>query len=101
MSYLHCPTCSRAYNVTREAACPACGIRANAPRDPVDEIVQAAKELARAIERATTEQLLAARHALRGEIGLRALLAPPAAPKPAKPRLLERVMFGLRGLLAT
>ena len=95
MSYLHCPTCARAYNVARDPVCPAC------PRDPIADIVDAARALARAIERATTEQLLAARHALRGEAPLRALLAPPVAVAPRRPRLLERVMFGLRGLLTT
>ena len=93
MSYLHCPTCSRAYNVAREPECPSC------PRDTVADIVQAARALARAIERATTEQLPAARHALRGELPLRALLAPPVAVA-RKPRLVERIVFGLRGLLA-
>lgn len=61
MSYLHCPTCQRAYNVANLAACPACGVRVGAPADPVDDIVTMAEQLRRAVARATPEQLEAAR----------------------------------------
>jgi len=61
MSYLHCPTCRRAYNVGRVSACPHCGIRPGAPEDPVDDVVGSASQLAQAIARATPAQLAEAR----------------------------------------
>lgn len=60
MSYLHCPTCSCAYNVSDQPACPRCGIRAGAPEDPTDDVVAAVEQLARAMARATPSQIAAA-----------------------------------------
>ncbi len=60
MSYLHCPTCRCAYNVATQPACPSCGVRAGTPADPTDAVVAAAEQLARAIARATPDQLAAA-----------------------------------------
>jgi len=60
-SYLHCPACGRAYNVTREVACPNCRLRPGAPpADPTEDVVSAAEQLARALARATPAQLAAA-----------------------------------------
>jgi hypothetical protein len=71
VSYLHCPTCQRAYNVAREPACPSCGVRPGTPADPVADVIDAAEQLARAINRATPDQLAAAGAA----IGARTRLA--------------------------
>lgn len=60
MSYLHCPSCRCAYNVATQPACPSCGVRAGTPADPTDDVVAAAEQLARAIARATPDQLAAA-----------------------------------------
>ena len=54
MSYLHCPRCHHAYNVATQPACPSCIV------DPTDEVVAAAEQLARAMARATPEQVAAA-----------------------------------------
>jgi len=59
MSYLHCPVCSRAFNLARHPACPHCPVAA-APVDPVAELVAAAESLARALAQATPEQRAAA-----------------------------------------
>lgn len=56
MSYLHCPTCKRAYNLAASPACPSCGAAAGTPEDPTDDIVSAAEQLARALGRASDEQ---------------------------------------------
>lgn len=65
MSYLHCPTCRRAYNLAVEPACPSCGVRPGAPpADPVDDVVAAAEQLARAVARATPDELTAAEQRL-------------------------------------
>ena len=64
-SYLHCPACGRAYNVTREVSCPSCRHRpGGAPEDPTEDVVTAAEQLARALARATPAQLAAAESAL-------------------------------------
>lgn len=52
MSYLHCPTCQRAYNVATQPACPYCPVAATVV-DPCADIVAAAEQLARAMARAT------------------------------------------------
>ncbi|MEO8698706.1 MAG: hypothetical protein ABI867_01650 [Kofleriaceae bacterium] len=70
MSYLHCPTCQRAYNVKAQPGCPSCGVRPGTPADPVASLVDAAEQLARAIERATPDQLVAAETALSGRLAL-------------------------------
>jgi hypothetical protein len=59
MSYLHCPVCSRAFNLAQHPACPHCPVAA-APVDPVAELVAAAESLARALAQATPEQRAAA-----------------------------------------
>ena len=79
MSYLHCPSCRRAYNVAERPACPSCGVQPGAPADPVDDVVAMAEQLARAIGRATPDQVAAARQRL----GF--ALAPPPAMKALPP----------------
>lgn len=87
MSYLHCPTCRRAYNVAQLPACPVCGIMPGTPADPVDDVVAMAEQLARAIARASPDQVAAARQRL----GF-ALAAPPAQKAlPAPPPLYVTV----------
>ncbi len=83
MSYLHCPTCQCAYNVAKQAACPACGIRAGAPLDPSEAVVAAAEQLARAVARATPVQLAAAQAELAMREAVKALPAPSALPAAA------------------
>jgi len=59
MSYLHCPVCSRAFNVAQHPTCPSCRVPAR-PVDPVDDLVAAAESLARALAHATPAQRAAA-----------------------------------------
>jgi hypothetical protein len=83
MSYLHCPTCRRAYNVATHAACPSCGARAGSPADPTDDVVAAAEQLARAVSRATPAELARAEAELASRASQLALPAPGALPAPA------------------
>lgn len=55
MSYLHCPVCSRAFNVAQHPTCPSCPVPAR-PVDPVDDLVAAAEALSRALAHATPAQ---------------------------------------------
>ena len=59
MSYLHCPSCSRAYNIAAQSSCPFCPVHAT-PVDPTEDIVAAAESLARAMTRATPSERVAA-----------------------------------------
>jgi hypothetical protein len=59
MSYLHCPVCSRAFNLAQHPSCPRCPV-AVTPVDPVDQLVAAAESLARALTDATPAQRAAA-----------------------------------------
>lgn len=59
MSYLHCPTCSHAYNLAVTSRCPVCPVPATMV-DPVEDIVAAQEALQRAMERATPAQRAAA-----------------------------------------
>jgi hypothetical protein len=83
MSYLHCPTCQCAYNVAKQAACPACGVRAGAPTDPTADVVAAAEQLARAVARATPVQLASAQAELAMRDAQKALPTPSALPAAA------------------
>lgn len=94
MSYLHCPTCHRAYNVANQVACPSCGVRAGSPADPTDDVVAAAEQLARAVARATPSQLAVAEAELTLRSEQLALPAPGALPSPA-PSLLRAVRAAL------
>jgi hypothetical protein len=55
MSYLHCPSCKRAYNIAVQATCPACPVPASLV-DPAEDIVAATEQLARAMARATPDE---------------------------------------------
>ena len=59
MSYLHCPTCKRAYNIAQSALCPSCPVPATEV-DPTEDIITAAEQLARAMARATPSERKAA-----------------------------------------
>jgi hypothetical protein len=113
VSFLHCPACSRAYNVASHPACPSCGVRAGTPADPVEDVIAAAAQLARAVARATPEQLAIAANAVAPERMLpapgsrddgvnilravRAALAPPPPPptNQANTALLATVALAL------
>jgi len=98
MSYLHCPTCRRAYNVATQAACPSCGVSPGAPADPTDDVVAAAEQLARAIARATPSQVAIAE----AELSLRAAqlaLPAPGARQTAVPSAAPSVLRAVRAAL--
>lgn len=75
MSYLHCPTCKRAYNFAVSAQCPACPVPAQVV-DPAEDILVAAEQLARAMARATPDE----REDAMGRMDRLALPAPGAKP---------------------
>jgi hypothetical protein len=106
MSYLHCPTCSRAYNVATQSTCPFCPVAATVV-DPSADIVTAAEQLARAIARANqaerdaalarmSQLALPAPGAAAVTLGqIRAALAPPPPPPPAPRPLLVQVALAV------
>jgi len=97
-SYLHCPACGRAYNVTREVSCPSCRHRpGGAPEDPTEDVVTAAEQLARALARATPAQLAAAESALADRPALPApeRTATAAAPSPSPLSVLRAIRTAL------
>jgi hypothetical protein len=55
MSYLHCPTCKRAFNIATSPTCPSCPVAAELV-DAADDIVTATEQLARAMARATPDE---------------------------------------------
>lgn len=75
MSYLHCPTCKRAYSVATSTQCPNCPVTATVV-DPAEDIVAAAESLARAMARATPDE----REDAMGRMDRLALPAPGAKP---------------------
>lgn len=75
MSYLHCPTCKRAYNIAVDRACPSCPVAATLV-DPAEDILAAAEQLARAMARATPDE----RDDAMGRMDRLALPAPGAKP---------------------
>lgn len=75
MSYLHCPTCKRAFNIAAFATCPSCPIAATVV-DPAEDIVAATEQLARAMARATPDE----REDAMGRMDRLALPAPGAKP---------------------
>ena len=75
MSYLHCPTCNRAYNLAVQPLCPTCPVPASEV-DPTEDIVAAAEQLARAMARATPAE----RKAATARMDQLALSAPGAKP---------------------
>jgi hypothetical protein len=96
VSYLHCPTCACAYNISREPACPRCGVRAGTPADPTDDVIRAVEELARAMARATPIELVAAGRMLDYRAKQLALPAP-GRPVGPSPQLLRAVRASLDG----
>lgn len=99
MSYLHCPTCRRAYNAATQPACPACGVQPGAPRDPTEDVIAAAEQLARAIARATPTQVAIAE----AELALRAsqlALPAPGAVMPVRPTPSPAALHAVRAALA-
>jgi hypothetical protein len=75
MSYLHCPSCKRAYNIAVDRACPVCPVPATLV-DPAEDIVAATEQLARAMARATPDE----RQDAMGRMDRLALPAPGAKP---------------------
>ncbi|MDB4958427.1 MAG: hypothetical protein JWO36_5996 [Myxococcales bacterium] len=90
MSYLHCPTCSRAYNIAAQSSCPFCPVHAT-PVDPTEDIVVAAESLARAMTRAT----VAERNAAAARMDRLALPAPDADPVPFHGTMLRSIRNAL------
>ncbi|HEY0480446.1 MAG TPA: hypothetical protein VGD37_23160 [Kofleriaceae bacterium] len=58
MSYLHCPTCRRAYNLATQPTCPHCAAMAAATAPPT--LTAAVEQLANALARATPAERAAA-----------------------------------------
>jgi hypothetical protein len=87
MSYLHCPVCSRAFNLAQHASCPSCPVAAM-PVDPVEDVVAAAESLARALARATPAQRAAAADRIR----LPEMSVAPALVEGAPPRSIQRAL---------
>jgi hypothetical protein len=75
MSYLHCPSCKRAFNLAVDRTCPSCPVPATVV-DPAEDIVAAAEQLARAMARATPNE----RDEAMGRMDRLALPAPGAKP---------------------
>jgi hypothetical protein len=75
MSYLHCPTCKRAYNIAISTQCPTCPVPVQVV-DAAEDIVVAAEALARAMARATPDE----RDDAMGRMDRVALPAPGAKP---------------------
>jgi hypothetical protein len=90
MSYLHCPSCSRAYNLAAQSSCPYCPVLAT-PVDACEDIVAAAEQLARAMERATPAE----RGAAAARMERLALPAPDAAPAPYHGAMLRTIRDAL------
>ncbi len=75
MSYLHCPSCKRAFNLAVDRTCPSCPVPATVV-DPAEDIVAATEQLARAMARATPQE----RDEAMGRMDRLALPAPGAKP---------------------
>jgi hypothetical protein len=101
MSYLHCPTCKRAYNLAIQPICPYCPVAATVV-DPADDIVAAADQLARALARATpAERAAAATRMDQLAIQVASAPVPPApAPMPATVRFAIAVASRIERRLA-
>ncbi|MFN0246569.1 MAG: hypothetical protein ACKV2T_06650 [Kofleriaceae bacterium] len=103
MSYLHCPTCRCAYNVATTPTCPSCGIRPGLDVGPVEAIVDAAEQLARALGRANPIQLAKARAELaaRGLVKAVRAVLPSQLPVPAPKAIAPAMPRNQQALLAT
>jgi hypothetical protein len=94
MSYLHCPTCSHAFNLAVTSQCPVCPVPATLV-DPTDDIVAATEALARALARATPAQRSAAAAELGTAPPIMSITAPNVARAAPAPRLLTRLAESL------
>ena len=94
MSYLHCPTCSHAFNLAVTSQCPMCPVPAELV-DPTDDIVAATEALARAMARATPAQRDAAATQLGTTPPVMTITAPHVAKAAPSPRLLTRLAESL------
>lgn len=90
MSYLHCPVCSRAFNLAVQPSCPHCPVVAT-PVDPVEDVVAAAESLARALAQASPAQRAAAA-ARMSRFALPICDAPPAVSQGAAPRSIGHAL---------
>jgi hypothetical protein len=87
MSYTHCPTCQRAFNLAIQSVCPYCPVAATAV-DASEDIVAAAELLARAMTRATPAE----RDAAAARLGQLALPGPQASGlRPQATETLRRI----------
>jgi hypothetical protein len=75
MSYLHCQSCKRDYNIAVDRSCPSFPVPATLV-DPAEDIVAATEQLARAMARATPDE----REDAMGRMDRLALPAPGAKP---------------------
>jgi hypothetical protein len=94
MSYLHCPTCSHAFNLAVTSQCPVCPVPATLV-DPTDDIVAAAEALARAMARATPAQRDAAAAQMGTPPPVTTIVAPHVAKAAPAPSLLTRLAESL------
>ncbi|HUS31531.1 MAG TPA: hypothetical protein VMZ53_23660 [Kofleriaceae bacterium] len=90
MSYLHCPTCKRAYNVAISTQCPSCPVPVQLV-DAAEDIVAAAEALARAMQRATPDE----RDDAMGRMDRLALPAPGAKPVTFQGAMLRSIREAL------
>jgi hypothetical protein len=93
MSYLHCPSCHRAYNIATHQTCPSCPVAATVV-DPTADIVAAADQLARAIARATPGERA------RAVVRLDQLALPEVAEGSGPVRVDASIARGIRDVLA-
>jgi hypothetical protein len=93
MSYLHCPTCKRAFNLATSMSCPYCPVAATAV-DAAEDIVVAAEQLARAMGRASEAERTAAADRM-----ARLALPAPGATTSAT-AVSERVLRSIRASIA-
>lgn len=96
MSYLHCPTCKRAFNMAVSAQCPNCPVPAQIV-DPAEDIVAAAEQLSRAMARATPDE----RDEAMGRMDRLALPAPGAKPVTFHGAMLKSIREALDPPAAT
>jgi hypothetical protein len=96
MSYLHCPTCKRAYSIAISTQCPNCPVPVQLV-DAAEDIVVAAEALARAMQRATPDE----RGDAMGRMDRLALPAPGAKPVTFQGAMLRSIREALDPPAAT
>jgi hypothetical protein len=90
VSYLHCPTCKRAFNIAISTQCPNCPVPVQVV-DAAEDIVVAAEALARAMQRATPDE----RDDAMGRMDRLALPAPNAKPVTFQGAMLRSIREAL------